>query len=74
MGCESHAYNYGSVLPGCYLKKIHRLNKDLRLCGQRFMSPLLPPDIELEDSQILQLLLLALSIANQLDRETLFSY
>ena len=34
-------------------------------------SPLLS-DIELEDSQILWLLLLALSIANQLDRETLF--
>ena len=44
------------------------------MCGRRFISPLLSPDIELEArlTNTLVTILLALSIANQLDRGTLF--
>ena len=51
------AIRYDTVLPGCCLKKIHRVNKDLMICVAEDSSPCLPSDIELEDSPLLWLLL-----------------
>ena len=50
-------------------KKIHRVNKDLMILWSKIHIPTFVPRYRAGDSQILCLLLLALSIANQLDRK-----